>query len=122
CGACATQILSTSTALVRVAPKGGLPALSQREKATLGSVAVGLTAVALRVGVRLLKQAVAQRTEKKERPVAPVEPPTPTPRTGVMIRRRWVIGNSLGPLRWGEEEIQIEEPRDDRGAYRIIFK
>jgi hypothetical protein len=123
CGACATQMVSTSTALVRARPQSRLPVLSQREKATVGGVALGVAAVALRVGLALLKQ-VAESTASSSRPStsveqAPVEAAPATPKQGTIIRRRWVVGDSIGPLRWGEEEIEIQPGDDDRGSYRF---
>lgn len=113
CGACATQMASTSTALVPVRQASKLPALSQGEKATLGSVALGLAAVALRVGVKLIQQASA-------RPAAPAAPPAAS--GNLRIRRRWVVGDRFGPQRWGEEEIEVEDTRATPGAYRIHLK
>ncbi len=60
CGACATQMVSTSTALVPTRRKGAPLALSQRDLAAVGSVAVGLAAVALRVGAALLRHAATR--------------------------------------------------------------
>ncbi len=117
CGACATQIRSTSTALVPLRKKGALPLLSQSEKATLGSLALGLAAVALRLGTQLLKHVA-----EEQKPSHPA--PLPDAPTGgaVRIRRRWVVGDRYGPLRWGEEEIEIDEPRDTGGPLRITLK
>jgi hypothetical protein len=111
CGACATQLFSTSTALTPVRHKSNLPALTQREKATLGGVAVGMTAVALRVGAALLKQ-FAERKPNLPAQQAPEPPPK------LVVRRRWVVGDATGATRWGEEEVEVHHP-DDAGTYRV---
>lgn len=111
CGACATQIVSTSTALVPVRNKPALPVLSNREKVTLGSVAVGLVAVAVRVGGALLGQWATRRSDA---------PPTEQPPT-LRVRRRWVVGDRRGPLKWGEEEIEIHDEGERDPSYRISF-
>jgi hypothetical protein len=123
CGACATQMVSASTALVRARPQSRLPVLSQREKATMGGVALGVAAVALRVGLALLKH-VTESNESSSKPSPSVEQlPTeaaPASRNqSTIIRRRWVVGDSIGPLRWGEEEIEIQPGDDDRSSYRF---
>ena len=121
CGACATQMVSTSTALVATRPRSALPVLSQRERATLGSVAVGVAAVAVRVGMALIQQAA----ERKQQAAAPVRaaPPTPQAKTRhVVVRRRWVTSDGYGPVRWGEEEIEIEDTGENPGPYTITFK
>jgi hypothetical protein len=123
CGACATQMVSTSTALVRARPQNRLPVLSQREKATVGGVALGVAAVAVRVGLAILKH-VSESTERAPAPSTSVEQPpaetAPASRNqSTIIRRRWVVGDSIGPLRWGEEEIEIQPGDDDRGSYRF---
>ena len=111
CGACATQLFSTSTALAPVRQKSNLPALSQREKATLGGVAVGVTAVALRVGAALLKQLVERK------PSLPAQQ-APEPQPKLVVRRRGVAGDATGATRWGEEEVEVHHP-DDAGTYRV---
>ncbi|MDQ4075410.1 MAG: zinc ribbon domain-containing protein [Chloroflexota bacterium] len=121
CGACATQMVSTSTALVPVRKKSGLPVLSQKEKATLGSVALGLAAVAIRVGASLLKQ-VAEEHKPSETTSNQPAPQTPPSESSIRIRRRWVVGDRYGPLRWGEEEIEIDDNHEDRGSYRIRLR
>jgi hypothetical protein len=102
-----------------------MPVLSQREKATLGSVALGLAAVAVRVGTRVLRHVVEERREKEKEPSVKAELAPPAPAPGIVVRRRWVVGNSFGPLRWGEEEIEIDDRRGatgDPGSYQITFK
>ncbi|MBA3531845.1 MAG: zinc ribbon domain-containing protein [Ardenticatenales bacterium] len=113
CGACATQMVSASTALVPVRNKSALPVLSSREKATIGGVALGVAAVALRVGATLLKQFATRPATPSS---LPASPPT------VLVRRRWVVGDRSGPLNWGEEEIEIHDSGEERGGYRISLK
>ena len=116
CGACATQMVTTSTALVPVAKKSALPVLSQRDKATLGGVALGLAAMALRVGSLLLRQQAA--APKAAAPARPAPEGSPA----LLIRRRWVVGDGSGPLRWGEEEIELHRAADDPATYRISIE
>lgn len=119
CGACATQIASTSTALVPLQKKGLLPVLSQTEKATLGGVAFGLAAMAVRVGVALLKQATSATPE----PAAPLAPaPKRDGEPDIRIRRRWMVNDGFNPPRWGEEEIEVHRRPDDPSSVRISFK
>lgn len=117
CGACATQMVVTSTALVHVPRKSALPVLSQREKATLGGVALSLAAIALRVGTQLLKQA------SRPQP-APLSPSRPAHEGSpdLIIRRRWVINDGNNPPQWGEEEIEIHRPSDSAPPYRLWLK
>jgi hypothetical protein len=118
CGACATQMVSTSRALVPVQRKSALPVLSQRDKATLGGVALGVAALAVRVGAALLKQAATE--SRQEAPISPAPAPA-APSNSIHIRRRWVVGDTTGPVRWGEEEIEIDRPADDTTNYRVWF-
>lgn len=115
CGACATQLLSTSTALVAARPKSNLPALSQREKATLGGVALGVTAVAVRVGAALLKQFGGRLAAAAPRRTTVEAPPK------LLVRRRWVVGDASGPTRWGEEEIEVHHADEDTRSYRVTL-
>ncbi len=113
CGACAMQLLSTSTALVRARSGRLLPVLSQREQATVGGIVLGLAAVALRVGTAVLKQLAEQQQPAQEPPPAAERP------QGTVIRRRWVVGDRNGPVRWGEEEIEVQRGSDEHGSYRV---
>lgn len=116
CGACATQLVKT-TALVPVSKRSLLPALSPQQKATLGGVVVGAVAVAVRVGAELLKQAT--------RPAPSSQPMTKTMRprddNTIIVRRRWITGDANGPVRWGEEEIEIDRPDGDNTSYTVKF-
>ena len=113
CGACATQIASTSRALVRAdSAPAPLARLSPQDKATIGGVAVGMLALALRVGSALLQR----RSEAP--PALPAAPPPP-PGDQIRVRRRWVTGDRDGPQQWGEEEIEIDRPADDRSSIRL---
>lgn len=116
CGACAAQLRSTSTALVPVSKKPAALALSTRDKATLGGVALGLATLALRVGAALLQQV----SEQQAQPATPAEGRDPAPST-IRVRRRWVVGDRYGPQRWGEEEIEIDRPEGDSTSYRISW-
>lgn len=117
CGACATQMVVTSTALVHVPRKSALPVLSQREKATLGGVALSLAAIALRVGSQLLKQA------GRPQPPAPLPSrPAPDGSPDLIIRRRWMVHDGNNPPQWGEEEIEIHQPGDSSLPYRLWLK
>ncbi len=116
CGACATRLVTT-TAIVPIAKRPLLPVLNSQQKATLGGVVVGAVAIAVRVGVELLKQSgrpagtSLERTERR------------APRDGntIVIRRRWMTGEGDGPVRWGEEEIEIDRPTDDNTTYTVKF-
>lgn len=116
CGACATQLVKT-TALVPVSKRPLLPVLSPQQKATLGGVVVGAVAVAVRVGAELLKQAT--------RPAPPSQPLTKATRprddNTIIVRRRWITGDANGPVRWGEEEIEIDRPDGDNTSYTVKF-
>lgn len=123
CGACASQI-TTSAALVRLPKKSFLPVLSSRDKAALGSVAVGVTAMALRVGTAIFnymqeqQSAKALAKPKKAQPLAP----RPEEAPAVRIRRRWVIHDGSGTPRWGEEEIEVHSENNASTSYRISLK
>ena len=127
CGACATQIVNRSTALLPVPKKSLLPVLSQRDKATLGGVALGIAAMAVRVGLKLLEHA-AESKEKTANPMAATKQTTlparvnrnPTP--ALVIRRRWMVSHGTGPPSWGEEEIEIHRQDNDPNSYRISLK
>ena len=45
--------------------------------------------------------------------------PRRTPGDQIRVRRRWVTGDRDGPQQWGEEEIEIERPADDRSSIRL---
>ena len=115
CGACATRLVTT-TALVPIAKKPLLPVLSTQEKATLGSMAVGVVAVALKVGAEIFKQ--MNRPES-----AALATTSQKGRDGntVIIRRRWTEGDNQGRVRWGEEEIEIDRPAGDDTTYTVKF-
>ena len=123
CGACASQ-LTKSTALVRIPKKSFLPTLSSRDKAALGSVAVGVTAMALRVGKTILEHMLEQQSSKavakpkKAQPLAPSVEEAPALR----IRRRWVIHDGSGTPSWGEEEIEVHNANNASTSYRISLK
>jgi len=128
CGACATQIVNRSTALVRVPKKKSLlPVLSSRDKATLGGVALGIAAMAVQVGVKVLEHMAEsnKKTSKLTQPANGAGLATRQPTTGepaLVIRRRWVMNDGIGPTRWGEEEIEVHQPNHDGNSYRISFK
>ena len=127
CGACATQIVKRSTALVRVPKNRALPVLSQRDKATLGGVALGIIAMAVRVGIKLLQHTAASQ-EKTGKTVQPTTQTTLPARVNsnakpaLVIRRRWMVSNGSGPPSWGEEEIEIHRQDNDPNSYRISLK
>lgn len=127
CGACATQIVNRSTALVRVPKKKSLlPVLSSRDKARLGGVALGVAAMAVQVGMKVLEH-MAESSNKKGKLTQPTTQTglaTRQPTTGepsLVIRRRWVMNDGIGPTRWGEEEIEVHQPNDGN-SYKISFK
>ena len=129
CGACATQIVNRSTALVRVPKKKSLlPVLSSRDKATLGSMALGVAALAVQVGMKVLEH-MAEANQQKSKLSQPTpqtglatRQPTTTGEPALIIRRRWVMNDGIGPTRWGEEEIEVHQPNRDGNSYRISFK
>jgi hypothetical protein len=116
CGACATQLIKT-TALVPIPKRPLLPVLSSQQKATIGGVVVGAVAVAVRVGVELLKQA--------SRPAPQAQPLAKSTRARddntIIVRRRWMVGDNNGQIRWGEEEIEIDRPLGDDTSYNVKF-
>lgn len=116
CGACATQLVTT-TALVPVRKSSQLPALSPQQKATLGGMVVGALAVAVRVGAEILKHSArpASRTQPLAKSNRPRDDKT------IVVRRRWITGDANGPLRWGEEEIEIDRPDGDTTSYTVKF-
>ncbi|MGB0388305.1 MAG: DUF7577 domain-containing protein [Ardenticatenaceae bacterium] len=125
CGACATQIVTRSTALVRVPKKNTLPVLSQRDKATLGGVALGIAAMAVRVGINLLKHAADSKQAKELLPATQSTLPARVTQPGspsLLIRRRWVVSDGTNPPRWGEEEIEVHRQDNDPNSYRISLK
>lgn len=117
CGACATQLVK-STALVPVSKRPLLPALSPQQKATLGGVVVGAVAVAVRVGAELLKHA-ANRPTPQTQPLAKASRPHAD--NTIIVRRRWMVGDNNGQIRWGEEEIEIDRPAGDNTSYTVKF-
>lgn len=116
CGACATQLVKT-TALVPTQKRTLLPVLSSQQKATLGGVVVGAVAVAVRVGMELLKQT--------SRPASDTQPLVKSSRARddhtIVVRRRWMVGDNSGQIRWGEEEIEIDRPVGDDTSYTVKF-
>lgn len=114
CGACATQLVKT-TALVPVSKRPLLPALSPQQKATLGGVVVGAVAVAVRVGAELLKQASRPTTQ------LPAKNSRSRDDNTIIVRRRWMVGDRNGQIRWGEEEIEIDRPAGDDTNYTVKF-
>jgi hypothetical protein len=116
CGACATQLVKT-TALVPVSKRPLLPVLSPQQKATLGGVVVGAVAVAVRVGAELLKQAT--RPAPSSQPITKATRPRDD--NTIIVRRRWITGDANGPVRWGEEEIEIDRPDGDNTSYTVKF-
>lgn len=116
CGACATQLVKT-TALVPVSKRPLLPVLSPQQKATLGGVVVGAVAVAVRVGAELLKQ--ASRSTTTAQPLA--KSSRSRDDNTIIVRRRWMVGDRNGQIRWGEEEIEIDRPAGDDTSYTVKF-
>ncbi|MCB0075966.1 MAG: hypothetical protein KDD73_01005 [Anaerolineales bacterium] len=118
CGACTARLTSASTALVPVPKRGALPVLSQGQKATLGSVALGVAALALRIGVSVLQRqddAAATSSLAPSRRSAK-SPAAPTSNEQWTVRRRWVIGDRDGVQRWGEEEVEVQPSDSQRGT------
>lgn len=113
CGACATRLRSTSTALVPHRPAGLGP---HRWREAGAAIAVGLVALAGRAAVELLRR--PELIESALRAFSPLSHPSPPddaplapPRQPTLvIRRRWVIGDATGARRWGSEEIEIHHP------------
>lgn len=113
CGACATRLRSSSTALAR-RESGSLGPYRWRDAGA--ALAVGLAALAGRAAVELMRRpellegvlrAFTQRARSAVPEVAPLAPPRPP---AVVIRRRWVIGDASGTRHWGSEEIEIHHP------------
>lgn len=104
CGACGynTQegyALDQRNSLPAMVAKVGLP------------VALGLAGLALRAGLRLLRNQLPTLAENAR----PSRPPAQTRRSGggrsVHIRSKWAVGDSSGVWQRGEEEriIEIDE-------------
>ncbi len=124
CGACATQIVNRSTALVRVPEKNSLlPTLSSRDKARLSGVALGIAAMAMQVGMKVLEHmAESNNKTSKSAPSELATRPSKTGEPSLVIRRRWVINDGINPTKWGEEEIEVHQPNNDGQSYRISLK
>jgi hypothetical protein len=113
---------------VRLPKKSFLPVLSSRDKAALSGVAVGVTAMAIRVGTVIFNYMQEQQSSAKALakaktalPLAPLAPRTEEA-PALRIRRRWVIHDGSGTPRWGEEEIEVHSENNASTSYRISLK
>lgn len=104
CGTCAAPL--TSTALAR--RDSALPAPWEPKRAAL---ALGVTAVALRVGTTIVKEVahrVLTRLTDGEPEPAPLAPAEEQPRRSVLhIKRFWFAGDASGRRQWGSEDITV---------------